>query len=69
MRIKAKRVCNLYLILALFPTLIWRLTNYFTTELDRISESNKRKVGDRLVCMIALVCEYFQYLKNKNKAA
>ena len=68
-RIKVRRLCNLYLVLALFPTMIKRLTDYYVIELERITESNKKKVGDRLVSMIVLVCEYFQFLKNKGKQA
>lgn len=53
---------------ALFPALLWRLTNYYTLELERVSlDTNKKKVGDRLVAMIILICEYFEYLKNKKK--
>lgn len=56
-KMRIRKICNLYLMFALFPSLIWRLTNYFAAELQKITtDINKKKIGDRLISMIALIC-------------
>ncbi len=66
-----KRISNLYLILQLSPTLIYELTFFYKNALHSLKQSGdpseQIELGKLIsICpsYVALVCEYYQTLKN-----
>jgi hypothetical protein len=66
-----RRISNLYLILHISPTLIYELTVYYKNTLHSLKQSVEQHEQQELSQMIglcssfvALVCEYYQTLKN-----
>lgn len=70
-----KRVGNLYIIFKIYPDLIYELT-YFYKNLLQSMKFSKNEAKDQTqlqklinICpnFVALVCEYYQTLKNSSK--
>jgi len=68
-----KRISNLYLILHLTPTLIYELTVFYKNSLHSLKHSGEPHEQQELsqlinLCasFVALICEYYQTLKNEN---
>ena len=67
-----KRVVNVYIMMALFPAMIPELSTFFkvlASEVRNASSSKKEGEKKRMssVCtmLITIICEYYQFLKNR----
>jgi hypothetical protein len=50
---------------AVFPKMMIRICEFYRKELENCSETSRHRMNDRIAIIIRLLCEYYQYNKNR----